>query len=79
MTCHKNRQVALQVLRNNFGNQAFDSEEKLQMLCDSNSEVHSGSILYSYDDRVILETLDYIKTNIALEMLAQLKVRSISN
>ena len=47
------------------------------MLCDGHSEVMSGSISYSYKDGGILETLDYIETNIALETLAQLKVRDI--
>ena len=74
VTARQNRRDQLTVLRHHFGRKAFDSEQKLNLLCGGRSEVKVGAIEYAYDVGGIPEIITYMQRNIANEVVAELTV-----
>ncbi len=63
---HQQRGI-LRVLRDHFGKRCFETEYKVQMLCEGHSLTHADHIIHAYDEGKKKEQIDFLKTNIADE------------
>lgn len=66
------RRALLKHLRHFFGKHVFDSETKVQMLCDGHTKVESDVVWYERVKGEIKEQVYYSQKNIADELAAQL-------
>lgn len=66
------RRALLRHLRHFFGNNVFDSEKKVQMLCDGHTKVHSDVVTFARVEGGLKERVYYSQKNIADEFAAQL-------